>query len=211
MTLSITHSVRTFVNGTLGRSTRSSFAGSTPRSDPPSRSLSARLSLDQAQENVPTPLIPRQLSPGSPPRPTPLSPPPSGRRRSLSSTGRQGRGGSHSHFSFSSVSNLFDAMWQRSVAHPEDSERSEDGRTGRERTRETAKAIEHNEASLTQVSRGGWTLHKLGDVFESESDVAHLGDGWKEFKKGNSLNGGLFLVRTPPHKFYRHLYVSNIL
>jgi len=87
-------------------------------------------------------------------------------------------------------------MWQRPVAHPEDSERGEDGRTGRERTRETAKAIEHNEASLIQVSRGGWTLHKLGDVFESGSDVAHLGDEWKEFKKGNSLNGGLFLVHT---------------
>ena len=94
------------------------------------------------------------------------------------------------------------------MARSEDSERSDDGKTGRGRTKEKAKEIEPNE---TRASKERSTLRKLGDIFESESDVAHPGDGWKEFKKGNIAKGGLFLVHTPPHKFYRHLYVSNIL
>ena len=70
------------------------------------------------------------------------------------------------------------------MARSEDSERFDDGKTGRGRTKEKGKEIESNGALLTRVSRERSTLRKLGDIFESESDM-HPGDGWKEFKKGN--------------------------
>ena len=190
MTLSINRSGRIFVNGTtLGRSTGFPLVGSTPRSGSSSRSLSARPSFGQVQEDELTPLAPRQSSrtPSGPSRPNSHTPPPSTRRR-LSSRDHS-RGSSRSRFNLPSVSNLFDAMRPKSVARPEDSERSDDGRTGRGRAQEKSKATEHDDGSLIRASRERSTLGKLGDIFKLESDVADVGDGWKEFKKGNSPKG----------------------